>query len=120
MGRTLRVMEFIRQYRKSANTLGPLITFFEKYGQQHLAHLLSKDYIPEDRPLLTSSALENKLFLEGNVPRLPFYSVLRPNLLEKLKDLLVDLSSRGFKFSKFTRKFTKFTKKKLEIQIHNS
>ncbi|KAL4003804.1 NB-ARC domain family protein [Acanthocheilonema viteae] len=93
-GRTLRVMEFIRQYRKSATSLDPLITYFEKYGQQHLAHLLSKDYVPEDRPLLTPDALEDRLFLEGNVPRLPFYRVLRINLLEKLKDLLVDLSSR--------------------------
>ncbi|CAG9529491.1 unnamed protein product [Cercopithifilaria johnstoni] len=93
-GRTLRVMEFIRQYRKSANALDPLIAYFEKYGQQHLAHLLSKDYIPEDQPLLTSDALEDRLFLEGNVPRLPFYRVLRANLLEKLKNLLVDLSSQ--------------------------
>lgn len=91
-------MEFIRQYRKSANALDPLITYFEKYGQKHLAHLLSKDYIPEDRPLLTPDALEDRLFLEGNVPRLPFYRVLRVNLLEKLKNLLIDLSSRGFKF----------------------
>lgn len=93
-------MEFIRQYRKSANALDPLITYFEKYGQQHLACLLSKDYIPEDRPLLTQDALENRLFLEGNVPKLPFYRVLRMSLLEKLKDLLIDLSFRGFKFSK--------------------
>uniref|UniRef100_A0A0R3S630 NB-ARC domain-containing protein n=1 Tax=Elaeophora elaphi TaxID=1147741 RepID=A0A0R3S630_9BILA len=93
-GRTLRVMEFIRQYRKSANALDPLITYFEKYGQKHLAHILSKNYIPEDRPLLTPGALEDRLFLEGNVPRLPFYRVLRVNLLEKLKNLLVDLSSR--------------------------
>ncbi|MCP9258408.1 Cell death protein 4 [Dirofilaria immitis] len=60
--RTLRVMEFIRQYRKSANALDPLITYFEKYGQKHLAHLLSKDYIPEDRPLLTVAELEDRLF----------------------------------------------------------
>uniref|UniRef100_A0A915Q4G0 NB-ARC domain-containing protein n=1 Tax=Setaria digitata TaxID=48799 RepID=A0A915Q4G0_9BILA len=92
--RTLRVMEFIRQYRKSANTLDPLITYFEKYGQKHLAHLLSKDYVPEERPLLTSDALEDRLFLEGNVPRLPFYRVLRADLLEKLKDLLIDLSTQ--------------------------
>ncbi|EJD73880.1 hypothetical protein LOAG_18733 [Loa loa] len=92
--RTLRVMEFIRQYRKSANTLNPLITYFEKYGQKHLAQLLSKDYIPEERPLLAPNVLEDRLFREGNVPRLPFYRVLRVNLLEKLKNLLIDLSSQ--------------------------
>lgn len=99
-------MEFIRQYRKSANTLHPLIKYFQKYGQKHLAHLLSKDYTPENRPLLTPSALEDRLFQEGNVPRLPFYRVLRVNLLGKLKDLLVDLSSRGFKFLRASQEFT--------------
>ncbi|VDP19605.1 unnamed protein product [Onchocerca flexuosa] len=64
------------------------------FTMKHLANLLSKDYIPEDRPLLAPDALENRLFLEGNVPRLPFYHVLRMNLLEKLKNLLIDLSSR--------------------------
>ncbi|VDK84411.1 unnamed protein product [Onchocerca ochengi] len=92
-GRSLRVIEFIRQYRKSANTLDPLIAYFKKFGQKHLAYLLSKDYIPEDRPLLAPDALKNRLF-EGNVPGLPFYHVLRVNLLEKLKNLLIDLSSR--------------------------
>ncbi|VDN87021.1 unnamed protein product [Brugia pahangi] len=97
--RALRVMEFIRQYRKSANTLDPLIAYFEKYGQKHLAHVLSKNYLPEERSLLTPTALEDRLFREGNVPRLPFYRVLRVNLLEKLESLLVNLSSQGFKIS---------------------
>ncbi|VIO92632.1 Caspase recruitment domain containing protein [Brugia malayi] len=92
--RALRVMEFIRQYRKSANALDPLIAYFEKYGQKHLAHLLSKNYLPDERTLLTPTALEDRLFREGNVPRLPFYRVLRVNLLEKLESLLVNLSSQ--------------------------
>ncbi|VDM98254.1 unnamed protein product [Thelazia callipaeda] len=92
--RTLRVMEFLRQYRKAANSLDPLIKYFEQYGQKHLACLLSKEYVPDERPLLSSNDLEDRLFKDGHVPRLPSYCIMRTNLLEKLKNLLIDLSFR--------------------------
>lgn len=85
----------MRQYRRSANNLDALISFFQHYGQFHLANALSAVVVPEDRCLLSEQGLHTRLLRESNVPgRLKNY-VKREELVENLRFVLKDLASTG-------------------------
>ncbi|KHN74047.1 Cell death protein 4 [Toxocara canis] len=91
--RRTRVLEFVRQYRRSASNLDALISFFEHYGQFHLATALSTTVVPEERSLLSEHNLHTCLLRESNVPgRLKNY-VKREELIENLRFILRDLAS---------------------------
>ncbi|VDK37753.1 unnamed protein product [Gongylonema pulchrum] len=82
----MRVSEFIRQYRRFADDLSPLISYFEKYGQPHLAEILSKSYVHEERPLLTDRQINFRLSVEGNVPHRLYNYVERRELIRDLEE----------------------------------
>lgn len=92
--RVLRVSEFIRQYRRSANDLEPLVSYFEKYGQKHLASILSRNYLQNDRPLLTEKQINFRLSVDANVPHRLYNYVERNALIQSLEKLLIELASR--------------------------
>ncbi|VDK64972.1 unnamed protein product [Gongylonema pulchrum] len=88
----MRVSEFIRQYRRFADDLSPLISYFEKYGQPHLAEILSKSYVHEERPLLTDRQINFRLSVEGNVPHRLYNYVERRELIRDLEEIGFGLS----------------------------
>uniref|UniRef100_A0A915AGL9 CARD domain-containing protein n=3 Tax=Parascaris univalens TaxID=6257 RepID=A0A915AGL9_PARUN len=91
--RRSRVLEFVRQYRRSANNLDALISFFQHNGQFHLANALSTVVIPEDRCLLSERSLYMRFLKESNVPGRLKNHVKREELLENLRFVLKDLAS---------------------------
>ncbi|VDN41353.1 unnamed protein product [Gongylonema pulchrum] len=99
----LRVSEFIRQYRRFADDLSPLISYFEKYGQPHLAEILSKSYVHEERPLLTDRQINFRLSVEGNVPHRLYNYVERRELIRDLEEVLIRLASLGRRFVKYEK-----------------
>lgn len=88
-----RVLEFIRQYRVSAESLSDLISFFEHYGQPHLANELKKEVSFNDKQVLSKSSYH---FLKNsNLPYSISSSVVREKQMTKLRDILIIQSEKG-------------------------
>ncbi|VDK25798.1 unnamed protein product [Anisakis simplex] len=93
--RRQRVLEFLRQYRRSAIDLGALIHFFEENGQLHLSAAVSKNIQPEQRVLLSERDIRSRLLRESNLPGPIKNYVKRDDLTRNLGSTLIKYASYG-------------------------